>query len=99
VNGHYPRLASQLRKFSHIQHQLIGFSLYTWSDYLPSYAEGLGINLIPMLWGESNAQDFANNVKRGYATIALGFNEYAVTLELSFPLLISYPQTKPGRTI
>jgi hypothetical protein len=50
-------------------------SIYTWSPWKPSIVDSLGIEFIPMLWGEKQIGDFTNLVKPGYAKTVLGFNE------------------------
>ncbi|THH17619.1 hypothetical protein EW146_g3219 [Bondarzewia mesenterica] len=49
--------------------------IYTWTVEYPSSSWSLGLEPIPMLWGESQATDFQNKVVKGYANIAFGFNE------------------------
>ena len=50
--------------------------LYTWAAEIPDQAKSLGFNVLPMLWGSAQAQDFQRLAKPGYASIALGMNEY-----------------------
>lgn len=58
-------------------------SLYSWSSWKPDGADELGFDFMPMLWGESDVSDFEANVKPGYGTHILGFNEYVyITLQI-----------------
>ena len=64
-----------------IFHQLwfngIFSSLYTWSEQCPSAAKDLGVECMPMLWGQDQDRKtkFQSTVVQGYANIAMGFNE------------------------
>ncbi|OCH88308.1 hypothetical protein OBBRIDRAFT_813714 [Obba rivulosa] len=49
--------------------------LYTWSAYKPSNADQLGFSFMPMLWGQSQIDQFEQMVTPGYGSIILGFNE------------------------
>lgn len=54
-------------------------SLYRYYTYSPScvdFANQVGMNCCPMLWGDQQIGDFVGLVKPGYAQCALGFNEY-----------------------
>ncbi|KAF9246948.1 glycosyl hydrolase catalytic core-domain-containing protein [Melanogaster broomeanus] len=49
--------------------------IYTWSPYLPSGYQELGLQGMPMLWGWDQVTDFQNLVVKGYANYVLGMNE------------------------
>jgi hypothetical protein len=49
--------------------------IYTWSPYLPTGIQALGLEGMPMLWGYDQTDDFQNLVVKGYANYALGMNE------------------------
>ncbi|KAF9008876.1 glycosyl hydrolase catalytic core-domain-containing protein [Cyathus striatus] len=50
-------------------------AIYTWSPWKPTVVDSLGLEFIPMLWGEKQISDFTSLVKAGYAKTVLGFNE------------------------
>ena len=50
-------------------------SLYTWSPEFPPNCKSLGFEPMPMLWGPNQISDFKKLVVKGYANIAMGFNE------------------------
>jgi len=52
----------------------IGF-VYTWSPWIPKIADSLGLMGMPMLWGTKQISQFKSTVTKGYARIALAFNE------------------------
>ncbi|KAF9221863.1 hypothetical protein BS17DRAFT_784085 [Gyrodon lividus] len=66
-NGDQPWLANFARPN-------VGY-IYTWSPYLPSGIQDLGLEGIPMLWGYDQITDFQNLVVKGYANYVLGMNE------------------------
>jgi len=49
--------------------------LYTWDTGVYPNAAALGLECMPMLWGENMVSAFASVVKKGYAQIAMGMNE------------------------
>ncbi|KIK90993.1 glycoside hydrolase family 128 protein [Paxillus rubicundulus Ve08.2h10] len=49
--------------------------LYTWSPYLPTGIQELGLEGMPMLWGYDQVDDFQKLVVKGYANYVLGMNE------------------------
>eukprot|EP00753_Platysulcus_tardus_P017719 PLAT6468.1.p1 GENE.PLAT6468.1~~PLAT6468.1.p1 ORF type:complete len:401 (+),score=-6.10 PLAT6468.1:124-1203(+) len=49
--------------------------LYTWSPDIPDNARELGFEVVPMLWGDNQVQEFQEKVVAGYANYVLGFNE------------------------
>lgn len=48
---------------------------YTWSPWCVDFANQVGMNCCPMLWGDKQIGDFTKLVKPGYAHCALGPNE------------------------
>ncbi|TFK43346.1 glycosyl hydrolase catalytic core-domain-containing protein [Crucibulum laeve] len=49
--------------------------IYSWSPWKPALSDSLGLEFIPMLWGEKQIADFQRLVKPGTAKTVLGFNE------------------------
>lgn len=49
--------------------------IYTWTEQCPDGASELGLQCLPMLWGNKDTDAFQKTVVQGYANIALGFNE------------------------
>jgi hypothetical protein len=50
----------------------------------------MGINAIPMYWGEKQTDDFKRLVVKGYADTVLGFNEYVTSPSLLSGSLVAH---------
>ena len=57
-------------------------SAYTWGEVIPSPLP-TGVIGIPMLWGYTNAAAFQAKATQGYASYALGMNEYVPRVPLA----------------
>ena len=49
--------------------------IYSWSPWNPDPNHKAGLEFMPMLWGPKQIDDFEKQVKAGYASYLLGFNE------------------------